>query len=167
MQKPSLSIAAVVMTGIVELGLTSVAHPTPMLVWNASASMPIGLYRLAPVLSMRGDLVLVRPPKIAETLADSRGYLPAGVPLVKRIAAVGGDEICVVDGVVLVNGHAVVRQLAADRAGRPLPQWSGCQVLGGDEIFLLADAKDSFDSRYFGPVPTANIIETLVPLWLE
>lgn len=166
MRKPFLSLSATVI-GIAGLGFASIAHPAPQLVWNASASLPIGLYRTLPGVPERGALVLVCPPESAARLADQRGYLPAGVPLVKRIAAIGGDQVCAVDGVIFINGQPVARQLAADHAGRPLPRWSGCRAQDGDEVFLLADAADSFDSRYFGPVPTANIIGRLVALWTE
>ena len=166
MRKPAIFLT-VTMIGIAGLGLAHLAHPVPRLVWNASASLPIGLYRILPGGPRRGDLVLVRPPENAAILADHRGYLPAGVPLVKRIAAVGGDRVCAVGGVVFINGQIVAHQLSADRAGRPLPRGSGCKVLGGDEIFVLADAADSFDSRYFGPVPTTTIIGRLVALWTE
>lgn len=166
MRKPFLSLTAAVI-GIAGLGFASFTHPVPLLVWNASASLPIGLYRTVPGTPERGDLVLARPPESAVLLADRRHYLPAGVPLVKRIAAVGGDRVCTFAASVFIDGHLAARPLAADRAGRPLPRWNGCRVLGDDELFLLADAADSFDSRYFGPVPTANIIGRLVALWTE
>ncbi|TIS13749.1 MAG: S26 family signal peptidase, partial [Mesorhizobium sp.] len=52
--------------------------------------------------------------------------------------------------------------------GRPLPWWNGCRALGDNEVFLLGSDKNrSFDSRYFGPVPTQNVIGRLVPLWTE
>ncbi|NJO35955.1 MAG: S26 family signal peptidase, partial [Rhodospirillales bacterium] len=36
------------------------------------------------------------------------------------------------------------------------------------EVFLLMEGvADSFDGRYFGPVPTASIIGRLAPLWTE
>jgi hypothetical protein len=57
-------------------------HPSPKLIWNASASMPISLYavQLAGVLHV-SELVVIRPPEpLASFLAD-RGYLPKGVPL--------------------------------------------------------------------------------------
>lgn len=166
MRKPPIFLAVAV-TGLACIAFTRFAHPTPMLVWNASASMPIGFYRLVPGLPERGDLALVRPSESIEKLADDRRYLPAGVPLVKRIAAGGGDEVCAFDAAVFINGHAVARQLATDHAGRPLPHWNGCRVLDRDEIFVLADAADSFDSRYFGPVLVTTIIGRLAPLWTE
>jgi conjugative transfer signal peptidase TraF len=137
-------------------------------VWNASASAPIGLYRLLSGNAVRGDLVLVRTPNSVRQLAAERGYLPATVPLVKRVAAVGGDVICAAGDAISVNGRVVAERLAHDRSGRPLPAWSGCHLLDGGEVFLLMEGvSDSFDGRYFGPVPTATIVGRLAPLWLE
>jgi conjugative transfer signal peptidase TraF len=137
-------------------------------VWNASASAPIGLYRVLPENAVRGDLVLVRTPESVRQLAAERGYLPLNVPLVKRVAAADGDIVCAADDAISVNGRVVAERLARDRLGRPLPRWSGCLLLDVGETFLLMEGvSDSFDGRYFGPVPTAAIIGRLVPLWVE
>ncbi len=152
--------------GLGLIGFSIVADPAPALVWNASASAPIGLYRVFPGAVTRGDLVLIRPPDAVAQLAAERGYLPAGVPLIKRIAAIAGDQVCAVDGLVAINGQAVGRQLRADGIGRPLPLWQGCETIEPGALFLLMeDAETSFDSRYFGPVPGANVIGKLEPLW--
>src|SRR5215510_3209158 len=71
--------------GLGLIGLAALARQAPWLVWNASASAPIGLYRVLSGNAVRGDLVLVRTPNSVRQLAAERGYLPATVPLVKRI----------------------------------------------------------------------------------
>lgn len=160
-----------ILFGVVGLGLIGSAafvSPTPQLVWNASASAPIGLYRVVSGAPQRGDLVLVRAPKPIAKLAAERGYLPLNVPLVKRVAAVSGNEVCAFHEVIFVEGKIAALRLKADRAGRPLPQWNDCRELGAGEFFLLMDnASFSFDSRYFGPVSGANLIGRLVPLWTD
>jgi type IV secretory pathway protease TraF len=111
---------------------------------------------------------LVRPPADVAALAAERAYLPPGVPLIKRVAAVAGDHVCAIGSAVVLHTETVIRRLDADAAGRPLPHWSGCRRLDEDEVFLLmADAPDSFDSRYFGPVPLASVMGRLVPLWTD
>jgi len=154
------------MAGAALLG-ASALHPVPRLVWNASASAPVGLYWVKPEAPiLRGDLVLATPPDTARRLAAERGYLPAGVPLVKRVAALSGDLVCVDEGEVRFGGRHVAWTISADRQGRPLPQWDGCRSLLDGEVFLLmADVPDSFDSRYFGPVGWDQIAGRLVPLW--
>jgi conjugative transfer signal peptidase TraF len=141
----------------------------PMLVYNASASAPVGFYRVLPSRPIhRGDLVLAPVPHGFAALADRRGYLPPSVPLVKRVAATAGDTVCALQGRVTIDGAHAGDQLAADRNGRRLPAWSGCRRLGPGEIFLLmADVPDSFDGRYFGPVPENTVIGRLAPLWVR
>ncbi len=154
--------------GVAAIGLSALIHPAPRLVWNASASAPRGLYWVGGAAVARGDLVLARLPEAVRQLAAARGYLPAGVPLVKRIAAVGGDVVCGSAEAVSINGRVVAARLAADAHRRPLPAWTGCLSLGIGEVFLLMDGvADSFDGRYFGATPTGAIIGRLVPLWTE
>ncbi len=165
MKKPAVLLLATALAGVSIIGLSAFAKPTPWLVWNASASAPIGLYRVVPGVPGRGDLVLVSPPESAAKLAATCGYLPGGVPLIKRVVAMAGDHVCSLRGIIFVNGGAVARQRKADRAGRALPYWRGCRALAKDELFLvMKGVPDSFDSRYFGPVTSAHTIGRLVPL---
>jgi conjugative transfer signal peptidase TraF len=149
------------------ISLPMVAGPVPRLIYNGSASAPLGFYRLVPDASItRGDLVLAHLPAPAARLAAERGYLPRSVPVVKRVAAMAGDNVCAESGNVIINGRIAARVLPADGAGRPLPPWQGCRTLDSDEFFLLmADIPASFDGRYFGPVSASAIIGRLVPLW--
>jgi conjugative transfer signal peptidase TraF len=162
------TVLALTLFGLGLIGLATLARPAPWLVWNASASAPIGLYRLLPGKLVRGDLVLVHTPDSVRQLAAERGYLPATVPLMKRVAALDGDIVCAAGDVISVNDRVVAERLARDRLGRPLPRWIGCHLLDDGEVFLLMEGVSaSFDGRYFGPIPTAAIIGRLVPLWIE
>lgn len=154
------------------LGLTAVTAPAPqrpILVYNATASAPVGLYRLLSSTSLnRGDLVLATAPPTARTLAAERGYLPADVPLVKRIAALHGDIVCADGSSISINGTRVAGRLSVDAQDRQLPSWNGCRTLGPDDLFLLMpDVPQSFDSRYFGPIAKEAVRGRLVPLWLR
>ncbi|MGJ0239939.1 S26 family signal peptidase [Novosphingobium fluoreni] len=155
--------------GMTALGLTIARPPLPRLVWNASASAPIGLYAVSPGTAPgRGDMVIAWPPESARQLAAHRRYLPANVPLVKRVVAVAGDTICGTDRTVTVNGRPVALRRAADAAGRPLPAWQGCIRLPPDMVFLLmTETPDSFDGRYFGPTAARDLIGKATPLWLR
>lgn len=166
-RRSALYVGALAALGLAAFAGATFRPPVPLLVWNASASAPIGLYRvhLTTVLR-RGDLVLARPPESARRFAAERGYLPETVPLTKRVAAVAGDRVCASRRLILINGDVVATLLAADRQGRPLPGWTGCRDLAADEVFLLmAEVPQSFDGRYFGPIRTSAIIGKLVPLW--
>jgi type IV secretory pathway protease TraF len=72
--------------------------PRPWLVWNATASTPIGLYRVDRTDTFAvGDLVIAIPPEpIASFLAD-RGFLPRGVPLIKQVLALSRQPFVVTD----------------------------------------------------------------------
>lgn len=152
---------------VLGLGLPTLTKPAPFLVYNASASAPLGLYRLVTADRIdRGDLVLSHLPSAAARLAADRHYLPLSVPVVKRIAGLAGDLVCADSGIVVINDRIVAETLLVDRAGRPLPAWRGCRMLAHGEVFLLmADVPASFDGRYFGPTLSAEIIGRLVPLW--
>ncbi|UIJ46260.1 S26 family signal peptidase [Sphingomonas cannabina] len=153
--------------GFAALALTIAFPPRPRLVWNASASVPLGLYGVglrAPIA--RGDLVLAWLPEPARTLAAKRRYLPRNVPAIKRVAATAGARVCGHRGLVTIDGQVAAHRLAADRFGRPLPRWQGCRTLGPGELLLLnARSPDSFDGRYFGVSRTGDVIGTVRSLW--
>lgn len=135
------------------------------LIWNASASVPRGLYLVSAAAPRRGELAVVRPQPSVARFMDRRRYVPLGIPLLKPVAAVPGAHVCRVGADVTVDRARLATALRADRLGRPLPVWSGCHHLGNGELFLLAGASpSSFDSRYFGPVAASDVIGRAVPL---
>ena len=138
---------------------------TPWLVWNASPSVPLGLYRINPGPVRRSDLVLIRlPPDVAE-LAARRNYLPRSAYLIKFVSAVAGDPVCRLGDRILVRGVFAARALTRDSLGRPMPSWQGCRRLASGDLFLLADNQQSFDSRYFGVVSASEVVGRAVLLW--
>ena len=147
--------------------LATLGRPTPLLLWNASASSPTGLYRVAPAPRVaRGDIVVAWPPASARGLAAARHYLPLGVPLVKPVAAIAGDQVCGRGAELLINGRAVAARRAADPSGRPLPWWTGCVRLGGGDVLLLSpNVPQAFDGRYFGITRRSEIVGKAKLLW--
>lgn len=162
---PRLLLSALVGLVLVGCVMETVWSPKPILVWNVTASAPIGLYRRSFSGMARAAWVLIRPPHEAHILAAQRGYLPLNVPMVKQIAAQGGDTVCRTGNTVSVNNAVRAVALPQDSRGRALPVWQGCKRLSGDQYFVLTAPAASFDSRYFGAVPRANIIERIEPLW--
>ena len=141
--------------------------PTPTrVVYNPTASAPLGFYAVGVARPLyAGDLVVSRLPAAPAALADRRLYVPASVPVVKTVAAIAGARVCR-DGVaVTVDGRVIAAARVRDRAGRPLPVWSGCRTLGPGQVLLLNGHPASFDGRYFGPTPTALILGRARPLW--
>ena len=140
--------------------------PTPRLLWNASASAPVGLYLISPATSLEvGDMVAARTPAGVRKLAAMRGYLPSGVPLVKRVAAMQGSRVCASRARIIVNGRTVAHRRKRDAEGRLMPWWNGCRRLRSGQFLLLNRPAGSFDSRYFGPVGKEAILGKAVLLW--
>lgn len=161
-----LALAAVIGCTAVPLTASTVWDPPVLLVWNASASAPIGLYRLrAGEPIRRGDMVVAWTPEPARMLAAQRHYLPANVPLVKRVAAAAGDRVCAVGREISINGKPVAVRQGSDGAGRPMPWWSGCRQLRRHEYFLLMDSDLSFDGRYFGVTQNGDVLGRAELLW--
>jgi conjugative transfer signal peptidase TraF len=157
-------VLAAMVAGLL-LMLASLHRATPRLVWNASASVPPGLYQIVPGPVRPGDLALVRlPPNIA-VLADRRRYLPKSAYLIKLVFAVGGEHVCRLGDRVIARGTTVVRALRRDSHGRRMPAWHGCRRLAAGDLFVLGNDPHSFDSRYFGAVSATNLVGRAVLVW--
>ena len=141
--------------------------PRPALVWNASASAPLGLYSVSGAGEIRpGETVIAWPPASARALAAERGYLPANVPLVKRVAAAREDRVCAAGEAVFVNGRVEALRRSHDAAGRPLPWWTGCfDLREGQYLLLMPGSPGSFDGRYFGLTERRDMVGKARLLW--
>ncbi|WCM26303.1 S26 family signal peptidase [Sphingomonas sp. QA11] len=152
--------------GLVLLAAPPVYAPAPRLVWNASASAPTGLYWVWPGdAPARGEMAVARVPQRWRMVAARRHYLPANVPLVKRVAAARGALVCADGPRITVDGGLVAIRLARDPSGRPLPWWRGCRRLGAGEYLLLTDARGAFDGRYFGISTRAELVGRARLIW--
>ncbi|MCG6116274.1 MAG: S26 family signal peptidase [Mesorhizobium sp.] len=160
--------ATIVATSAFVLSFTVIAitDPLPRFIWNASASAPLGLYRIRPERNPPvNTLVAVAPPKHLSEWMAARGYLGENVPLLKHIAAKAGQRVCRFHNAVSVDGQHVAIAMSADRLGRPLPVWRGCQTLTDGELLLLnPDHPDSLDGRYFGPLPASTMLGRAVQI---
>lgn len=134
---------------------------------NLTPSYPLGLWRIEPLARKTavGDRIVICPPQTsAFELARERGYLGHGLcpgwfsPLIKTVVAVAGQYV-VMEGDVAVDGvhlaHSTVRPI--DGEGRVLTPDPGGTVPGG-RLFLFSEFADSYDSRYFGPIPEAGVL---------
>ena len=156
-------------TLVAAVGLLSTLQAKPAIryIWNASESVPIGLYLLQPTGQIFvTELVAIAPPEPLATFLAEGGYLPRGIPLLKRILALPGQTVCRDQLTIAVDKIRVGEAREHDGRGRLLPIWQGCRVLADGEVFLMNwQSAASFDGRYFGVLPTTSIIGRATPLW--
>ena len=148
---------------------STIGGTSPRYIWNASNSVPIGLYRLQPVGRLTvTELVALQPPDPLAIFLDLNGYLPIGAPMLKRVLALPGQTVCRSGLTIAVDGIDVGEARERDGRGRPLPVWQGCRTIGEDELFVMNwQSAGSLDSRYFGPLPASAVIGRAVPMWTD
>lgn len=166
MKRPVILLLAAM--GLASLAAPSVAVLPAWLIWNASASVPLGLYWVERPTGLDiGDLVAVMPPAPLAAFMVTRGYIGADVPLLKHVAGLPGQLICRSGGTVTVDGVVLGEALPRDRLGRDLPDWQGCRLLQDGEIFLMnREVRDSLDGRYFGSLQADAVIGRAHPIWV-
>ena len=162
-------ILAVSMLAVGTLVATAVADLPTRLIWNATASAPIGFYTVEPADALDvPELVAVMPPEPLAAFMAERGYIAGGIPLLKRVVGLSGQRVCRNGSTVTVDGIEMGEALERDSLGRDLPIWQGCRVIGDDQLFLMNwEVRDSLDDRYFGLTPAASVIGRAVPLWTD
>lgn len=151
------------MYGLFILIILSVIYPHKMLVYNYTNSVPLGLYLILPIPVQKGDLIAFEPPYKAKELIRQRKYLRTDAYLIKHIAGVPGDQLCTCDDTLLVDGINYGTIARKDREGRELTPYHYCGKINDGFIVAIKGMKNSFDSRYYGPVPEENIIGKAVP----
>jgi signal peptidase I len=100
----------------------------------------------------RGDVVVLKDP-------SDGGYA------VKRVIASAGDSLYFKGGTIYLNGHRLKEPYLLP--GTPTFTFSTKQeqlvVCGNNQFFVLGDNRNnSYDSRYYGPVPRGNILGALI-----
>jgi signal peptidase I len=131
---------------------------------NASDSM-------APTLQ-QSDHILVnfftydrRGPERGEVVAADVVIDNVPTLLIKRVIAVGGDEISISRGIVILNGALLSEQytMAAASISGPNQTTDGATNFGplkipANKYFLLGDNRpESYDSRFYGPIDRSQI----------
>jgi conjugative transfer signal peptidase TraF len=164
MSRSLLILMTIILFSATALVAVIAFKPLPLLVWNASDSVPVGWYWVERRQPKVGEIAVVRPPDWVRLYASSRGYLPEDVWLLKPVFASSGTTVCRFGDFIFANGNLVACAKKMDREQRILPVWRGCRALKSDEVLLLAKPKNSFDGRYFGPINRDQIGGTAVPL---
>ncbi len=134
------------------------------LLYNHSPSIPPGLYVRTSGPVGPASIVTVRAVDVAPDYARCRGFTDSGDRFIKRVAAIGGAEVCAHGTDMRVNGHVIAYRREQDSEGRDLHAWVGCRSLTDGEVLLLGDTNDSFDGRYWGPISRDEIEGVWWPL---
>ncbi len=130
-----------------------------------------------------GDIVVFHPPVAAEEGGDgicgvvqlvgaacSRPMKKeASVNYIKRVVAVGGDEIAIIGGHVILNGKRQKEPFADFQScvGDTSCEYPRAIKIPPGYYFMMGDNRgNSDDSRFWGPVPRAWIIgEAFATYW--
>jgi signal peptidase I len=114
-----------------------------------------------PVGASEGDDGLCGAPQPSNAVCSRPTAKEASINYIKRVVAVGGDTIALINGHVILNGK---------RQNEPFANFAGCRndpsctysepvTIPRGYFFMMGDNRDdSDDSRFWGPVPDAWII---------
>lgn len=168
-------------TGMLLLGLSATFITVPFVAReagirvNTTDSAPLGIWITRDHQArgvQGGDMVSICPPDVPVVRAMVavrplyRGDCTSGaVDLLKPVAAVYGDTVTIGKGNVTVNGITLPNTLPREKA---LAFPEGEYTVAKTEVWVFSTyASDSFDSRYFGPVPSKNIRGFAEPLIVD
>jgi len=150
---------------IAMMGAANVLVDQKRLIWNRTESAPVGLYwRSDGPLTLNGWAVVSASSEAAEW-TSANGFTGTDWPLVKRIAALPGDEICRENETILINKFVVAKAHLEAPGGLELPRWQGCHLLQKGEVFLLNEHPRSLDGRYFGIMQDSDLEGVATLLW--
>jgi len=99
-------VMACATVGVTLLSVTWRSIGVPIVI-NPTVSEPMGFYRIvnhAAPEYRRGMVVVFPVPTPFQSFVYGRGWLKAGVPLMKNIGALAGDQVCVREDHFEVNG---------------------------------------------------------------
>ena len=132
---------------------------------NASPSEPEGLYLRTSNGPAIGRLVTFMAPAPASSYVDRHLTYLRTTPVLKALAAGPGSLVCTRHGQLVIDGQVKAPVMAMDPRGVQLPRWNDCRRLGAGEWFAYSNrVPNSFDSRYYGPIRTDQVIAVYRPL---
>ena len=143
--------------GVALLLISLLVEPQKRLVWNRTASAPLGLYWQSNDPITKHCWVIVSAGSDASLWAQKNGFVGANWPLIKRVYGIPGDQICRSNNAIFVNELRVAEAHSFARNGAKLPRWKGCFQLSSDEYFLLNSHPNSLDGRYFGATKVGDL----------
>ncbi len=139
----------------------------PQYYLNLSKSMPLGVYKLIPFDGdlKTGESVILEVPEPARPYIYGRGWLPQGWLLIKTVGALPGDKVTITDDAIKIKDVYIGPVFDTDTEVRPLPRLRGSINIPEKHFLPIATyIRNSFDGRYFGPVPFDLIRGKAVPV---
>lgn len=155
--------------GVAVLAASSLVISTKPILINDSPSLPEGLWYIVPGATVTpGKVIAFTPPDAA--LPYVRRHLKRYIsqPLLKPVVAGAGARVCGdATGGFSVDGNRLGFPKAQDSRGNSVTPWTGCRTLTASEFAVFSGRiPNSYDSRYYGPIPRENIKGVYRPLWL-
>jgi conjugative transfer signal peptidase TraF len=167
-------LAAFAAAAVIAAFLIAAGESFGILISVTDSAAAAGVYRVTSAEPFRGELVAACLPAEVAQFGLARGYLRTGgcpgdaEPVAKILGAHAGDAVEIEPGFVAVNGRLLANSATAtrDSAGRPLSHvpWGRYRVAKGQVWVFGFNNWRSWDSRYFGPVPAANVRGSLEPV---
>ena len=124
-----------------------------------TARVMVDGFSMRPTLE-NGEYVLVNKMSYRSELPEYGDVVVFHFPVdpaqdfIKRIIALPGDDINIIDGQVRVNGHVLNESYIA-----AAPQYVGSWHVPEEQVFVLGDNRNnSSDSHSWGAVPIENLI---------
>ena len=147
--------------GLVLSLLLALLGSTHWVTFNISSSVPVGLYRFVQSEGplQRGDLLHLPAVRFGHAWLYRKF-----IPLLKPVAGVPGDLVCVQPEGLWVQGEPYGRVYQEHR-GKPLPVFWGCHVVEAGEVFVASHEPMSLDGRYFGMTRVTEA-RRVVPVWI-
>ena len=103
-----------------------------------------------------------RSPEVGEVITFD-DPLEDDVTLIKRVIAVGGDKVDLIDGAVYVNGEKRDEPYTLGKPSYPLDTAPGVEIsypftVPKGYLWVMGDNRtNSGDSRYFGAIPETSV----------
>lgn len=136
--------------------------------YSATASMPQGFYLVVPIKQVeRYDIVEFLPPKAALDFVRNLHWIPKSGLIIKYVFAIPGDDVCVRNEAIWINGKRIGKVYRFYAFEKLLPQTKICGKLADDQYLLLSTKKArSFDGRYFGAISSSSILGRAIPIFI-
>ncbi|MFB1486882.1 MULTISPECIES: signal peptidase I [unclassified Thiocapsa] len=86
-------------------------------------------------------------------------YFPMQMQVIKRVVGLPGETVSVTEQTTRVDGRTVGEGLdLAGTLGTPAATFVREVMVPADAVWIMGATRDSFDSRYWGPLPRQQII---------